>query len=156
MTGDAGTGNDYPKALDQLRYLLERAEGVDVSWDADSVTAHGRNDDAFAVTLWGREPFTVGFDGWHEEFDDLEEAIRCFLFGLSPDQCRLKVTMRGGSDCKWTVQSLQDGGWVDGPSAGLLLVPFWKPARIVYRRNVVTPPPASPAGPPGSAGGSAR
>ena len=30
MTGDAGMEDDYPKELDQLRYLLEQAGGVDV------------------------------------------------------------------------------------------------------------------------------
>ena len=156
MTGNAGTEDDYPKDLDQLRYLLEQAGGVDVLWEPDGVTARGRNDNSFAVTLWRRESFTVGFDGWHEEFDDLETAIRWFLLGLSPDECRLRVTMRGGSDCKWTVQFFQDGEWMNGSSVGLLLAPFWKRASIVYRRNLVTPPPAPSGGSPGSAGGSAR
>ena len=155
MNDDPTSRYVIPKDLDQLRRWLDLAVGVEVSWDANGVTARGQNEHAFDVTLWGRDPCTIGFDGWHHEFDNLEEAITWFLFGLSP-RCRLRVTVRGGWDYRWEVQSLRDGDWIKETSGELLLVPFWKPAKIIYRRNLVTPPPASPAGSPGSEGGSAR
>jgi hypothetical protein len=45
---------------------------------------------------------TVGFEGWHEEFTDEEEALNCFAFGLSED-CRLRVFRCRGTDYKWQV-----------------------------------------------------
>ena len=38
----------------------------------------------------------VGFDGWHEHFLSVEDALSCFAFGFS-ELCRLKVLYSGSS-----------------------------------------------------------
>ena len=68
---------------------------------------------------------TVGFDGWHEEFTDGDEALNCFAFGLST-ACRLRVFSRGSADYKWQVLRQVDGEWVADSETGLLIFPFWR------------------------------
>ncbi|MCW1926088.1 hypothetical protein OKA05_26250 [Luteolibacter arcticus] len=100
-----------------------------------TVTVEAPNADGFAVWLTEKRPgFTVGFDGWHEEFEDEEEALSAVAFGLS-GECRLKVVQRGATDCSWTVESLVDGEWCEDSTTGMVLIPFWRKKRVVYRRN---------------------
>ncbi|MFP5492872.1 MAG: hypothetical protein ACLGG0_15320, partial [Bacteriovoracia bacterium] len=73
-------------------------------------------------------------DGWHESFEEADEALSCFLFGLSED-CRLKITSRGNSRHKWEVQFLKSENWETDSETGLLLFPFWKKARVSYLQN---------------------
>jgi len=67
---------------------------------------------------------TVGFEGWHEEFTDEEEALNCFAFGLSPD-CRLKVFRCGGIDYKWQVLHKVDDRWAVDSETGIFVFMFW-------------------------------
>lgn len=69
--------------------------------------------------------YTVGFDGWHEEFTDGDEAFNCFAFGLSA-ACRLRVFRRGSTDYKWQVLHQVDGQWVADSETGLFIFPFWR------------------------------
>ena len=85
----------------------------------------------FRITPTG---FTVNFEGWHEEFTSEDEALDCFAFGLSPN-CRLAVVLRGNTETKWVVESLEDGNWTPDSETGLFFQPFWRWARIEYRQN---------------------
>ena len=67
---------------------------------------------------------TVGFEGWHEEFTDEEEALNCFAFGLSED-CRLRVFRCRGTDYKWQVLHRVDGRWVTDSETGMFVFTFW-------------------------------
>jgi hypothetical protein len=102
-----------------------------------SITITPESPDGFPVSLHleGRD-FVVGFGGWHEHFKDEGEALDCFAFGLS-DQCRLRVTSRGGADYRWTVQHLVDGNWRDYSETGLLFFPFWWRRSERFHRNCV-------------------
>jgi hypothetical protein len=60
--------------------------------------------------------------------------LNCFAFGLS-DQCRLKVCLRGGFAYNWTVESKENGNWVEDSTTGLFLFPFWKRKHVCYLRN---------------------
>jgi len=82
------------------------------------------------------EIFTVGYEGWHEEFSNPEEALNCFAFGLS-EACRLKIISRNGKPHSWTVQELINGSWVDSETTGLLLFPFWVKPKINYLQNSI-------------------
>lgn len=81
--------------------------------------------------------YTVFFNGWHEDFLDKQEALKCFAFGLSRE-CRLKEYRRGNFAYKWTVESNIDGEWLEESSTGLLIFPFWKKAEIRYFQNRLT------------------
>ncbi len=99
-----------------------------------TIVVHALSPNGFDVSI--SEDLTVRFDGWHEHFDSPEEALECFVFGLS-DHCRLKITLRGNSPCKWTLESLEEGKWIEDSTTGLLIVPFWRAERIEYRQNNV-------------------
>ena len=71
---------------------------------------------------------TVGFEGWHEEFTDADEALNCFAFGLST-ACRLRVFRCRGADYKWQVLIHMDGQWVADTETGLLFPTFWLPKK---------------------------
>src|SRR5208337_912178 len=103
--------------------------------EGDTITVEPRDEDGF--TVWLSDvggSYTVGFDGWHEEFDSEQEALKCFAFGLSGD-CRLKIVLRGSFAYRWTVESKMNGAWHEDSTTGLLVFPFWQRPRVVYRTN---------------------
>lgn len=100
-----------------------------------AITVTPSDESGFRVAMLVRDDrFTVYFDGWHEEFESEEEALDCFAFGLSTS-CRLAVVMRGSTPVKWIVEAVTDGIWRADSETGLLLQPFWRTARVVYRQN---------------------
>ncbi len=104
---------------------------------AGSIEVEPQDESGFTVGLRVHGGgFTVRFDGWHEEFTSENEALSCFAFGLS-EACRLAVTYHGSMPTKWVVESLRGGAWVPDSETGLLLFPFWRRKRVVYRRNRV-------------------
>jgi hypothetical protein len=123
-----------------IRRVEERLRrgGVTYRVGPERIEVSPSSSDGFTVGLLGSAaPFTVYFDGWHEDFATEEEALNCFTFGLSGG-CRLRVEYRGRTPVKWTVQSReQTGEWVGISVVGMLLVPFWRPKRIVHLRNGV-------------------
>ncbi len=116
---------------------LTRYSGHKLSYDAGSISVLCDNPESDDVSIWGDEgAFIVSFGGWHEHFDDLEDAKNCFAFCLT-GPCRLKVTFRGDTESTWTLQTREAGGWEDGSTTGLLFIPFWKPKRYEFRHNVL-------------------
>ncbi len=102
-----------------------------------SITVTPLSVDGFPVSLFEKDSgYTVGFDGWHEEFDSEAEALEAFAFGLS-EECRLKIVYRGSTACSWTCESFSDGEWREDSTTGLLLIPFWKKKQVVYRQNKI-------------------
>jgi hypothetical protein len=103
----------------------------------NSISVKPMVESGFTVWLTANNPgFTVGFDGWHEEFEDEREALGMVGFGLS-SQCRLKTIMMGDTDCKWIVEVKSGDEWIARSSTGLILVPFWRSKTVVYRQNDV-------------------
>lgn len=93
--------------------------------------------DGFTVRMTvNQDSFTVFFNGWHEDFQDKEEALDCFAFGLS-SECRLKEYRRGNAAYKWTVESRENGEWVGDSTTGLLFFPFWLKREIRYLQNTL-------------------
>ena len=82
----------------------------------------------------GRGSYMVWFDGWHEEFDDCSQAVRCFAFGLSSD-CRLKVFLKEQMRYRWTVERRTGERWMDDSTTGLVLFPFWRRTTVRYLAN---------------------
>jgi hypothetical protein len=125
-----------PDAVDHIVAKLARYPEAKVTRTDDSISIRPRDDAGFPVELhMDAEHYTVYFDGgWHEDFDIAEEAINCVGFGLS-SSCRLAVTYRGSFPCRWAVQSKQGGEWKTDSVTGLLIFPFWRRARVVYKQN---------------------
>jgi hypothetical protein len=122
-------------AIDKIKATLLAHPGVRYSERPNEIEVHPADEFGFSVAFRMTDAgFTVSFDGWHEEFTLVREALDCFAFGLSPS-CRLAVVRRGTTETKWVVESLQDGQWTPSAETVALLQPFWRSAHIVYRRN---------------------
>ena len=125
--------------IKEVKARLATYPGVEYKATVDSISVQPQDDDGFSVSLHvRRSEFTVSFDGWHESFRSADEALNCFVFGLS-DACRLEMELRGRTATKWALQSRQQGRLVTDSEVGLLLVPFWRRKRIVHRQNRMVP-----------------
>ncbi len=77
----------------------------------------------------------VSYLGWHEEFENPEDALDCFAFGLSKE-CRLQVWMKGGFQYRWAVEAQDSNGiWKEDSRTGLLFFPYWKSTTIKLLQN---------------------
>jgi hypothetical protein len=123
--------------IGKIKETLARYPAVRFSEEPGAITIHPADESGFTVSLQVRASgFLVHFDGWHEEFASEAEALNCLVFGLSP-KCRLAVVLRGNVPVKWTIESLDDDRWVGDSDVGLLLQPFWRRRRVVYRQNQI-------------------
>ncbi len=88
-------------------------------------------------TVWlsvNKSDYTVGYDGWHEKFDNEESALNAFAFGLS-NQYRLATEKRGKTACKWVLEFKDGDEWKTDSETGLIFIPFWRKKSIEYRQN---------------------
>ena len=118
-----------------LKEKLARHPELSYSATATSIVVDAPSVDGFKVSfqVFGNE-YIVHFDGWHEHFNSPEKALNCFAFGFS-GRARLAITYRGATPVKWVLEHLVNGQWTTESETGLLLVPFWKHARVEYRSN---------------------
>jgi hypothetical protein len=123
----------------EMKARLAKYPGTRYVETPRSIEVLPQDDAGFPVSLQVTDAgFTVHFAGWHEDFASPEEALNCFAFGLS-SACRLRVVYRGSMPTKWIVEAQRDGAWVADSETGLLLVPFWRPRRVVYLQNRLLP-----------------
>ncbi len=121
--------------IEEIKVRLRKYPQAKYESDDASISVFPMSDGGFTVSLAEhQDSYTVSFDGWHEEFQDKEEALNCFAFGLS-SECRLKEVRRGNSAYKWTVESSENGKWVEDGTTGLFLFPFWKKKEVRYLQN---------------------
>ena len=125
--------------IEEIKAKLSKYPSAKYESDASSISVLPASEAGFTVRLEGvKSPYTVSFNGWHEEFGDAGEALDCFAFGLS-DECRLKEYRRGKLAYRWTVESKQNGQWMADSETGLLIFPFWKRIEVVYLQNNLIP-----------------
>ena len=109
----------------------------ELEWELDGSTISVSPQGGFTVWLTeSDEDCTVGYNGWHEEFTNKEEALECFAFGLS-ENCRLKVFSRGNMEYKWVMEAYEEGSWVSYSTTALIFVQFWRKKKIGYLQNNV-------------------
>ena len=118
---------------EEIRERIKKYPGAKLEEEPHglSVTPEG------GFTVWiasNEEYYSVGFEGWHENFNTPEEALECFAWGLS-DECRLKIYSKGSKPHKWITQSKQDGKWVDISTTGLIFFAFWQKSNVSYKQN---------------------
>jgi hypothetical protein len=113
-------------------------DGLRVEAAPRSLTVPPATDDGFPVVLvvHNDREYEVQAEGWNERFPRAEDAYDCFLFLLS-EQGRLKVTLRGAVAVGWQVEKREFGLWVPAHPVRRRLVPFWRPARTVWKQNHV-------------------
>ena len=125
--------------LAEIRTRLKKYPQARFEERSRSITVVPTESSGFPVSLevTGGE-YVVFFAGWHEHFSSPQEALNCFGFGLS-ESCRLKVHKRGDFAHRWTVESQQNGTWVEDSTTGLLFFPFWRREAVVYLQNRLLP-----------------
>ena len=124
-------------AIDKIKDKLKKYPQLSCQINDNKIYVEPSSPAGFTVWLTENNPgYTVGFDGWHEEFDNEDEALNCFAFGLS-DKCRLKVLKRGNMPYSWSVEIKYDDEWNEDSKTGLIFVPFWKTKSIEYLTNPI-------------------
>jgi hypothetical protein len=121
--------------IEEIREKLLKHPDVRYESTRESICIYPDTDNGFTVSLvedQGR--YIVAFDGWHEVFQDKEQALRCFAFGLSSG-CRLKEVRRGDVAYKWIVEAKEGGQWVEDSITGRYFFPFWKRKEVRYLQN---------------------
>ncbi|MFB2681013.1 hypothetical protein [Shewanella mangrovisoli] len=128
-------GGSSMDCINQIKEKLKKYP--DLRWELDGSTISVSPENGFTVWLVESEQgCTVGYNGWHEEFSDKNEALNCFAFGLS-EQCRLKVFLKGKTEYKWVMEALEDGIWVSHSTTGIFFYPYWRKTKISYLQNHV-------------------
>jgi hypothetical protein len=120
-------------ALQRLKQVLAE-RNVPFVEEPNSITVKAKAPSGFDVSLHEGEETSVFFEGWHDHFADPEEAVRCFLAGLSP-QCRIRVTERGGKPHNWVLERRKDDQWLPYGTTGLLFFQFWRAPKVKYLQN---------------------
>jgi hypothetical protein len=124
------------ESIQELKEKLAKYPTANCQIEADRIEVPPSSDDGFAVSLYdcGNETI-VSYGGWHQHFQDVEEAQNCFAFGLST-RCRLAVHHRGGFEYKWTIQTKdKNGAWNNCDASALLFFPFWRKKSVKYLQN---------------------
>jgi hypothetical protein len=121
--------------IEEITAKLQKYPHAKFESSSSSISVFPTSEAGFTVGLTvNQDSYTVSFDSWHEDFQDKEEALNCFAFGLSSD-CRLKEYRRGNFTYKWTVESKERGKWVEDSTTGLFFFPFWMRKEIRYLQN---------------------
>ncbi len=126
---------DDPKA--EIRKRFEKYPGARTEEDDGSIRFLPSSPEGFVVEFhMDQDKYIVAFEGWHEHFRNVDEALNCLAFGLS-DECRLKIVSRGGKPHKWIVEHFCDGEWISDSETGHLLFQFWRSPSVDYRQNAL-------------------
>ena len=124
------------KTIDEIVNQLKKYPKAEYELSADSITVNPKNENGFPVTLTdnGKGNYIVAFDFWHEEFNNENDALNCFAFGLSKD-CRLKIVKKGNRPIKWTVESNENGKWIEDSTTELINLTFWEKSELEFLQN---------------------
>jgi hypothetical protein len=122
-------------AIEEIRTKLQKYPDAKFEAGTNHICVFPASENGFKVELiTGKNNYTVHFNGWHEEFGDVKEALGCFAWGLSTE-CRLKEHRRGGVAYKWSAEYKDGDKWVEESTTGMFLYPYWNKAEIRYLQN---------------------
>jgi len=99
--------------------LLKKYPQIKFERCDDSVLVPPTSPEGFPVMIeqiWEGH-YAVSFGGWQKDFSSLEEAVACFVMGLS-NHCRLKVESKGKKPIRWTLEQLENADWKEISSRG--------------------------------------
>lgn len=122
--------------IEEIKQRLFKYPHVKYKVSENAITIFPTSGCGFEISLFveADHSFTVFFEGWHEEFEEKEDALNCLAFGLSTD-CRLKVSSRGSFSYKWTVEFREDDKWKEEATTALFFYPFWRNKTEHYLQN---------------------
>ncbi len=81
--------------IQELKERLSEHQGFKVEETKNRIEVIPIAEDSFNVSLEINESnYIVSYNAWHENFQDADEALKSFIFGLS-GACRLKLTYAG-------------------------------------------------------------
>lgn len=118
--------------------------GVSFAREGASLRVPPEAPDGFEVWIGPGDAWQVAYEGWHADFQDPEQALACFLTGLT-EGVRLRVTLRGGKAHAWTVES-RDGARIG--TVGRIAFAFWRrpETRTLSNRRPISTLRESPPG----------
>jgi len=123
------------KSIELIKKLLNEIPELNFEEEDNYISVSPSDKNGFTVWISiEKNNYTVGYDGWHEEFEDENDAFGCFIYGLT-NKCRLKVFKRGEFTYNWTMEAKGDGFWKIFSSTTLLFFPFWRKREIVFLQN---------------------
>jgi hypothetical protein len=120
--------------------LLTKYPQVKFERRDDSVLVPPTNPEGFPVMIeqiWEGH-YAVSYGGWQKDFDNLEEAVACFVLGLS-NRCRLKVESKGQKPVRWTVEERVESAWREISSRGSWSPQIFKQPVTSYLTNNLLP-----------------
>jgi hypothetical protein len=127
--------------LDEVRDKLKKYPDAKFESDDCSITVLPNSPDGFRVAFMDCAPeYIVSLGGWHDHFDNTEDALDIFSTGLT-SHSRLSVSSRGATEYRWTLELLSGGGWVPFSTDGLLFFPFWRQHVRSIQQNDIIPHP---------------
>jgi hypothetical protein len=82
--------------------------------------------------------FMVSLGRWRQDFYTAQEAVECFLFGLT-NRCRLKVESKNSVPFRWTVEQWSDPSWSERSTCATWSYRFLTPPTTAYYQNDLLP-----------------
>ena len=106
--------------LDEIREKLSKYPDATFESDDSSITVRPNSPGGFPVAFMDcASEYIVSLGGWHDHFDNSDEALDIFFTGLTTHS-RISVSIRGNTEYKWTLELLGDNEWVPSSTCGLL------------------------------------
>ena len=143
MPADAGPARDararrsggHLDVIAEIETRLHSHPEIEFEKTPTSIEVAPRSDTGFPVALLlESNGFLVHYAGWHEHFELPRDALNCFSYGLF-GECRLRVTYRGSTAHRWTLEHRRGGRWIEESTTRRLLFPFWRRPRTLHLQN---------------------
>ena len=125
--------------IQELKERLSEFQGFKVEETNNRIEVIPTAEDGFNVSLEIKDNnYMVSYDAWHEHFQDADEALKTFMFGLSGG-CRLKISYAGKQPVRWLLETKDRSQWVTHGIAaqGPIFYPFWKRKSVRYLSNTI-------------------
>lgn len=126
--------------MDVLKAALDilcQYPGLQYSTAPNAVHVDAPNPNGFPVSLEvDTQGFKVSLAGWHETFQEAEDALECFAFAFSR-KCRIHVVSRGNTDCAWTLQFREGNTWNGDSTVGTPNYRVWRAKEERYLHNIL-------------------
>lgn len=119
--------------IEKIREKLKKYPEARFEEGQDYISFLPSSENGFTVTMM--DGLNVFFNGWHQHFVEEEDALNCFLKGLSTDY-RLKECRRDDAAYQWTLEYREDGRWEKHSTSFNLNYFFvWKKKSVHYLQN---------------------